>query len=31
MDECCDDSLVSALREDGHDIFYVAEETASED
>lgn len=25
LDECCDASLVDALRNDGHDIFYVAE------
>ena len=29
LDECCDASLVAALREDGHDIFYVAEKMPS--
>jgi len=24
-DECCDASLVEALREDGHDVLYVLE------
>jgi len=24
-DECCDGGLVAALRDDGHDVFYVPE------
>ena len=29
LDECCDASLAFALREDGHDILYVAEDMPS--
>ena len=29
LDECCDASLAAALREDDHDIFYVAERMPS--
>lgn len=25
-DECCDAGLVKALREDGHDVFFIPEE-----
>ncbi len=32
VDECCDDGVVMALRNDGHDVFYVAESmTGAED
>lgn len=24
-DECCDRGIVNALRDDGHDVFYVVE------